>query len=130
MRVSIPANSAQLLRPAALKRPLSFHRLALLPLSSRQPAPVCLSTYAPLRTASGPGTSGKSSKTNASHNSNPEYPAFSLSALGLSRNMRMGLLVILSIFGTIETWFYGQAIWRWWKAKQEEKAAETEAEAE
>jgi preprotein translocase subunit SecF len=53
-------------------------------------------------------------------------PAFSLSGLGLSKNMRIGLLVIISIFGTIETWFYCQAIWRWWKGKQAAKEIEAE----
>ncbi|KAH7254590.1 hypothetical protein B0J15DRAFT_494673 [Fusarium solani] len=50
---------------------------------------------------------------------NPSYPAFSLDALGLSKNMKVVVLVLISIFGTIETWFYCQAIWRWWKGRQE-----------
>lgn len=54
---------------------------------------------------------------------NPEYPAFSLDSLGLSKNMKMVVLVLISIFGTIETWFYCQAIWRWWKGRQESEQA-------
>ncbi|KAI5459343.1 hypothetical protein BGZ63DRAFT_390744 [Mariannaea sp. PMI_226] len=46
---------------------------------------------------------------------NPSYPAFSFEALGLSRNMKVFLIIILSIFGTLETWFYCKAIWQWWK---------------
>lgn len=48
---------------------------------------------------------------------NPEMPKFSLDGLGLSRNMKIFLVVVLSIFGTMETWFYCKAIWRWWKGK-------------
>lgn len=44
-------------------------------------------------------------------------PKFSLDGLGLSRNMKIFLVVVLSIFGTMETWFYCKAIWRWWKGK-------------
>lgn len=54
---------------------------------------------------------------------NPEYPAFSLDSLGLSKNMKIVVLVLISIFGTIETWFYCQAIWRWWKGRQESEQA-------
>lgn len=54
---------------------------------------------------------------------NPEYPAFSLDSLGLSKNMKIVVLVLISIFGTIETWFYCQAIWRWWKNRQESQEA-------
>ncbi|KAM6509681.1 hypothetical protein FALCPG4_017328 [Fusarium falciforme] len=54
---------------------------------------------------------------------NASYPAFSLDALGLSKNMKVIVLVLISIFGTIETWFYCQAIWRWWKGRQESQQA-------
>ena len=63
---------------------------------------------------------GQPSKTQSPPKSpnpgNPEYPAFSFEALGVSKNMRIFLIVVLSIFGTIETWFWCQTIWRWWKA--------------
>ncbi|CAM1502481.1 Fc.00g044650.m01.CDS01 [Cosmosporella sp. VM-42] len=49
---------------------------------------------------------------------NPEYPAFSFEALGVSKNMKIFLMVVLSIFGTIETWFWCQTVWRWWKGSQ------------
>ncbi|KAH7123502.1 hypothetical protein B0J13DRAFT_566720 [Dactylonectria estremocensis] len=54
-----------------------------------------------------------------SDTANPSYPAFSLEALGVSKNMKIFLLVILSIMGTIETWFWCKAIWFWWKGDSE-----------
>lgn len=53
-----------------------------------------------------------------SRNGNPELPKFSLDGLGVSKNMKIFLIVVLSIFGTMETWFYCKAIWRWWKGDQ------------
>lgn len=49
---------------------------------------------------------------------NPELPKFSLDGLGIGRNMKVFLIVVLSIFGTMETWFYCKAIWRWWYGAQ------------
>ncbi|KAH7234786.1 uncharacterized protein BKA55DRAFT_579452 [Fusarium redolens] len=50
---------------------------------------------------------------------NPSYPAFSLESLGLSKRTRIVVLVVLSIFGTIETWFWCKAIWQWRKGHRE-----------
>ncbi|KAH7131327.1 hypothetical protein EDB81DRAFT_808377 [Dactylonectria macrodidyma] len=50
---------------------------------------------------------------------NPSYPTFSLEVLGVSKNMKIFLLVVLSIMGTIETWFWCKAIWYWWKGDSE-----------
>ncbi|KAI1842326.1 hypothetical protein JX266_011494 [Neoarthrinium moseri] len=50
----------------------------------------------------------------------PEVPAFSLESLGMSKNMRIGVLAIISVFATIETWFWCQWIWRWWKGRGNE----------
>lgn len=61
-------------------------------------------------------------KSQQPDNANPSYPAFSFEALGVSKNMKIVLIVILSIFGTMETWFYCQAIWRWWKGGSEAEA--------
>ncbi|TQV97892.1 hypothetical protein IF1G_03635 [Cordyceps javanica] len=58
------------------------------------------------------------SPTEAAGNGNPELPKFSLDGLGVSRNMKVFLIVVLSIFGTMETWFYCKAIWRWWYGEQ------------
>ncbi|OAA52553.1 hypothetical protein BBO_00394 [Beauveria brongniartii RCEF 3172] len=49
---------------------------------------------------------------------NPELPKFSLDGLGVSKNIKIFLIVVLSIFGTMETWFYCKAIWRWWYGEQ------------
>ncbi|PGG98820.1 hypothetical protein AJ80_09457 [Polytolypa hystricis UAMH7299] len=51
----------------------------------------------------------------------PEYPTFSLDSLGLSRNMKIFLIGILCVFGTMETWFWCKAIWRWWKGGEKEE---------
>ncbi len=53
-----------------------------------------------------------------SGNGNPELPKFSLDGLGVGRNMKAFLIVVLCIFGTMETWFYCKAIWRWWYGEQ------------
>lgn len=38
-------------------------------------------------------------------------PAFSLQGLGISKNMKMALIVLVSIMGTMETWTY----YTWWR---------------
>jgi len=45
-------------------------------------------------------------------NGNPELPKFSLDGLDLGKNMKIFLVVVLCIFGTMETWFYCKAIWQ------------------
>ncbi|KAH7147691.1 hypothetical protein DER46DRAFT_615613 [Fusarium sp. MPI-SDFR-AT-0072] len=56
---------------------------------------------------------------NETSGSNPSYPAFSLNSLGLSRRTRIVVMVVLSIFGTIETWVWCKAIWQWRKGRRE-----------
>ncbi|KAH8422539.1 uncharacterized protein LDX57_000293 [Aspergillus melleus] len=51
----------------------------------------------------------------------PELPALNLDSLGLGRNMKILVIVLLSIFGTMETYFYCRAIWRWWKGSGDEE---------
>ncbi|KAF4344248.1 cutinase transcription factor 1 [Fusarium beomiforme] len=51
---------------------------------------------------------------------NPSYSAFSLNSLGLGKGTKFVLIVILSVFGTIETWFWCKAFWQWRKGRQEE----------
>ncbi|KAH6962957.1 hypothetical protein DER45DRAFT_552100 [Fusarium avenaceum] len=46
---------------------------------------------------------------------NPSYPAFNLNSLGLGKRMKIAVIIIVGIFGTIETWFWCTAIWRWWQ---------------
>ena len=70
---------------------------------------------------SGHQTDVPNAKTFASQgtqaNGNPELPKFSIDGLGLGKNMKVFLVVVLCIFGTMETWFYCKAIWQWWKGK-------------
>lgn len=51
-------------------------------------------------------------------NGKPELPVFSLDGLGIGKNMKAFLIAVLCIFGTVETWFYCKAIWRWWYGEQ------------
>lgn len=93
-----------------LQRPL--HR-ALLSTSTRQ--------HSDVNTKTPPGTTATTKKPNAAVQTvsgNPELPKFSLDGLGLSKNMKVFLIVVLSIFGTMETWFYCKAIWRWWYGEE------------
>lgn len=48
-----------------------------------------------------------------------QAPSVSFEGLGISRNMKVVLLVILGVFGSIETYFWCRAIWTWWKGDEE-----------
>jgi hypothetical protein len=65
----------------------------------------------------------ESSKRKAERNEtpgpNPSYPAFSFNSLGLGKRTRIVLMVVLSIFGTIETLFWCKAIWQWRNGRRE-----------
>ncbi|KAL7918063.1 hypothetical protein ACQKWADRAFT_305168 [Trichoderma austrokoningii] len=50
-----------------------------------------------------------------------ELPKFSFEGLGMSKNIRIFVIVVLSIFGTIETWVWCKGIYRWWNGPSEEK---------
>lgn len=90
--------------------------------------PAALSQIRSLRystNATGPSKTNKSApepKQNGS--ANPEIPAFSFEALGVGRNMKIFLIICLSIFGTMETWFYCKWIYRWWYGDQAQKSSE------
>lgn len=60
-----------------------------------------------------PQSTGQNNDSN-----NPELPAFSLDGLGISKNMKLVIIGILCVFGTMETWMYCKWIWRWWKGEQ------------
>ncbi|TFB01170.1 hypothetical protein CCMA1212_007059 [Trichoderma ghanense] len=45
---------------------------------------------------------------------NDELPSFSFEGLGMSRNARIFVIAVLSIFGAIETWVWCKGIYRWW----------------
>lgn len=50
-----------------------------------------------------------------------ELPKFSFEGLGMSKNARIFVIVVLSIFGTIETWVWCKGIYRWWTGPSEEE---------
>ncbi|KAB8209380.1 hypothetical protein BDV34DRAFT_188975 [Aspergillus parasiticus] len=50
----------------------------------------------------------------------PQYPAFSFEALGMSKGTKAFVIGILCCFGTMETWFWCKTIWCWWKGNTEE----------
>ncbi|KAI9151535.1 ABC-transporter-regulating transcription factor [Paramyrothecium foliicola] len=118
--------NSQLLRQATGRRPTHLPKQSSDAHSTHLSS--ALSTHAALRSAPKSPNSGDHHKTNPQQNQNPEMPTVSLSELGLSKNMRLVLIVILSVFGTIETWFYCQALWRWWQGKKAEKAVNDEME--
>ncbi|KAI2608396.1 uncharacterized protein GGS25DRAFT_273923 [Hypoxylon fragiforme] len=62
--------------------------------------------------ATNPSTNKKSPKSP----NQPEDPpplSFSFDGLGMSRNTKLAVITILSIFGTIESFFWAKWIWRW-----------------
>ncbi|KAJ7185346.1 hypothetical protein C8R46DRAFT_1060212 [Mycena filopes] len=46
--------------------------------------------------------------------------------LGISRNMKIFLIVLLSIFGSIETWLWTKGILRWWYGPPKEVEVEAD----
>lgn len=48
-----------------------------------------------------------------------EALSVSFEGLGISRNMKVVLLVILGVFGSIETYFWCRAVWTWWRGGEE-----------
>ena len=93
-----------------------YRRAILTPLPLTSSSHANLSNYAPTRNKKSTQSSKPQSQhTQHSNPGNPELPKFSLEGLGLSKNMRIVVLVLISIFGTLETWVYCKAVWRWWK---------------
>ncbi|PTB41861.1 hypothetical protein M441DRAFT_57948 [Trichoderma asperellum CBS 433.97] len=56
-----------------------------------------------------------------------ELPKFSFEGLGMSKNVRIFVIAVLSIFGTIETWVWCKGIYRWWNGPSEEEKKRIEA---
>ncbi|PTB64940.1 hypothetical protein BBK36DRAFT_1142864 [Trichoderma citrinoviride] len=52
---------------------------------------------------------------------NDELPSFSFEGPGMSRNVKIFVIAVLSIFGTIETWVWCKGIYRWWNGAQKEE---------
>ncbi|KAI2623329.1 hypothetical protein GGR54DRAFT_48030 [Hypoxylon sp. NC1633] len=50
---------------------------------------------------------------------NPDIPGFSFEGLGMSRNAKIAVIVILSIYGTMESLFYIRWIWRWFEGSKD-----------
>lgn len=74
----------------------------------RNPA---FSTSVYLDKQSAPNTTQKADQTG-----NPELPRLTLENLGISKNVRIVLYTLLGLWGTAETYFYYQAVMRWWKS--------------
>ncbi|KAM5456908.1 hypothetical protein MaudCBS49596_001150 [Microsporum audouinii] len=51
-------------------------------------------------------------------------PSVSLESLGIGKNMKVFLLAVLCVLGTVETWFWCKAIWTWWKGGEKDAEAE------
>ena len=54
------------------------------------------------------------SKPKEQESGNPTLPKFSFESLGLSRNQKIIIITLLSIFGTLETITYTKLFLRWW----------------
>ncbi|ODA80162.1 hypothetical protein RJ55_03120 [Drechmeria coniospora] len=66
-----------------------------------------------------PAASKADGKGSAAEESSAQNPSFetNFAGLGLSRGMKIFLIVVVGIFGTMETWMYCKAMWRWWKGE-------------
>lgn len=112
--VTMTRNSAG----AVSRRHLVFpHTSTINPHAPRSPTPIAISNFSTSRhrlaTKQPPKDSSKS----------PEEPPpmnFSFEGLGMSRNTRIAVLVILSIFGTIESIFWISWIWELFTGKKDD----------
>lgn len=57
----------------------------------------------------------------------PHIPVSSFADLGLSKTSKIFIIGTLAVFGTVETWFWCQTAWRWWKGGVEDGDQETES---
>lgn len=55
---------------------------------------------------------------------NNELPSFSFEGLGMSKGAKTFVILVLSIFGTIETWVWCKGLYRWWKGSDEGNSGE------
>ncbi|KAG9258290.1 uncharacterized protein F5Z01DRAFT_633276 [Emericellopsis atlantica] len=119
------ASRAALARPQAcrlLQPALASQRIARQPFTTRSALLNGAQRTSDKTTAeSSPSQSPKTGQQTPPPNMNPQYPKFSLDGLGLSKNMKILVYVLIGIWGTFETYFYGRAIHRWWTAKPEDK---------
>jgi hypothetical protein len=114
----VPAQRRLLFTP--LPQFTSFSTSTALLLSKQQPQPN--GGDIPPRQGSQRGT-----KSSATESNEVEIPIFSLDGLGLSKNGKRFVIGILCVLGTIETWFWCRAGWRWWKGGEAEKFGSDDA---
>lgn len=106
-------NPTPLPRPVALRGILEPPRLTLISVSAFSTRRSLVNAKIP---RSSPSNLRSDAKITGSEHEDPfSTPSVSLESLGIGRNMKLFLLVVLSIIGTIETWFWCKAIWIWWK---------------
>lgn len=103
-------------RTTLLHGPLGLSRLAATSVST-------FSTRAPLLNVKGPGRGSSkprsdAEKASSEHEDPFSTPSVSLESLGIGKNMKIFLLGVLCVLGTIETWFWCKAIWIWWKGDE------------
>ncbi|TLD20380.1 hypothetical protein PspLS_08463 [Pyricularia sp. CBS 133598] len=55
---------------------------------------------------------------------NPELPKVTFESLGVTGPLKWVIVGLLTVFGTIETWVWCKAIWRWWKGGEVEPSEE------
>lgn len=104
--------------PRSLHLPHRVPFLAQTCFHVRNPA---FSTSVYLDKQSTPNTTQKTDQTG-----NPELPRVTLENLGISKNMRIVLFTMLGLWGTVETYFYYQAVMRWWKSGKKADGVETD----
>ncbi|KAI6323294.1 hypothetical protein ACKVWC_008699 [Pyricularia oryzae] len=51
---------------------------------------------------------------------NPQLPKVTFESLGVTGPLKWVIVGLLTVFGTIETWVWCKAIWRWWKGGEVE----------
>ena len=68
-------------------------------------------------------TTPKAERTNKA-SADPQMPSFSFESLGIGPRMRIVVIALICVFGTIETGFYCVAIWRWWKGDEASETVE------
>ncbi|KAI5862786.1 hypothetical protein GGS23DRAFT_569422 [Durotheca rogersii] len=91
---------------------------------STQPS-ICVAASRPF--SARPRLATEQSNKNASNPpENPSVGEFSFEGLGMTRNVKVFIIVALIAFGSMETYFWVQWIWRWWTGG---KGDEPESEA-
>ncbi|OJJ32666.1 hypothetical protein ASPWEDRAFT_589041 [Aspergillus wentii DTO 134E9] len=60
------------------------------------------------------------SRPTTSSPDNEVFASLSFEALGINKNTKIFIFIVFGILGTIETVFWCQTIWRWWKRNSTE----------